>query len=293
MTRVLKMGREEGQALEEKLRDEGFEFGPLAYAFFQAKGQQVVVSLYESGKLVVQGKGTRAFLARFLPDLSREPNPSNDSPEGEGAGIGSDETGKGDTFGGMVVAGVAVPESGIFELREAGVADSKTMNDRRIRILAPWIESNLATRVRVLSPSEYNRMHAESGNNVNRLLTELHSEIVESLVEETGLSRVVVDRFGSDLPVTRRLREKHPELEILEIPRAEAHACVAAASVLARSGFLDSMAELSQEWAVDFPLGSGSPVPPAMNAFLDLHGPEAMRKVAKLHFRNVRKRLEK
>ncbi len=293
MTRVLKMGREEGQALEDKLREEGFEFSPLAYAFFQAKGREVVVSLYESGKLVVQGGGAGAFLAEFIPDLSGELSPSSDPTGAEGEGIGTDEAGKGDTFGGLVVAGVAVPEDGIPELREAGVADSKAISDRRIRILAPWIEGNLATKVRILSPSEYNRMHAESGNNVNRLLTGLHSEIVESLVKETGLARVVVDRFGSDLPVTRRLREKHPGLEILEIPRAETHACVAAASILARSGFLDSMAELSREWAVDFPLGSGSPVPPAMNTFLDFHGTEAMERVAKLHFRNVRKRLEK
>jgi len=293
VTRVLKMSRQEGQVLEEKLREEGFEFGPLAYAFFQAKGQQVVVSFYESGKLVVQGKGTGAFLAEFLPDLSGELSPSNNPPGVEGEGIGTDEAGKGDTFGGMVVAGVVIPEGGVPELREAGVADSKAMSDRRVRTLAPWIESNFATRVRILSSSEYNRMHAESGDNVNRLLTRLHAEIVESLVEETGLGRVIVDRFGSDLPVTRCLREKCPGLEILEIPRAEAHACVAAASVLARSGFLDSMAELSREWAVDFPLGSGSPVPPAMNTFLGLHGTEAVGKVAKLHFRNVRKRLEK
>ncbi len=289
MSRVIRLDEKSGQELEERLRAEGFEFGDLAHARFQARGPGVVVSFYESGKLVVQGKGSADFCERFLAtDLGAEaPRPL------DGAAIGTDEAGKGDTFGGMAVAGVLVPEGAEVDLVKAGVADSKSIGDRRIKILAPWIKDHFEHKVFALGPVEYNAKHAEVGGNVNSLLTELHGNIAIALFPKLTGNRVVVDRFGANLPVTRRLRDELPEARVVEIPRAEAHASVAAASVLARAAFLENIEDLSREWAVDFPLGSGSPVPPAMREFLELHGPNCVGEVAKSHFKNVRGFLKK
>ena len=212
MSRVIRLDEKSGQELEGRLRAEGFEFGDLAYARFQARGPSVVVSFYESGKLVVQGKGEADFCERFLEiDLKAE------APRLlEGAAIGTDEAGKGDTFGGMAVAGVLVPAGAEDDLVKAGVADSKSIGDRRIKVLAPWIKDRFEHKIFALGPAEYNAKHAEVGGNVNRLLTELHGNIAIALFPKLTGSRVVVDRFGANLPVTKRLRDELPEARGVE-----------------------------------------------------------------------------
>ena len=141
----------------------------------------------------------------------------------------------------------------------------------------------------VLSPEEYNRQHAENGFNVNKLLTELHFQVQSQLHEKTGISVSIVDRFSSTCPVSQRLIRKYSKLEIIEVPKAEHYAAVGAASVLARHSFLRMMQELSEQWAVDIPLGSGAPVPGALRRFLRTHGADKLLKVAKIHFKNVQR----
>lgn len=286
------------QELRRALADAGFEERTLAHAFFQARGEGVIASLYRSGKLVVQGKGVDGFSARFLggamPTPSKEKKKSNDVAPAkldalDANRMGSDEAGKGDSFGGLSVAAVAVPEERVAELEKAGVTDSKAVADTRIRILAPWIRDNFACVERVLSPSEYNLAHREAGSNVNTLLTRLHIEVLSELHTSTGFCAAVVDRFSPREPVRAGLKESAPEVKVVEMPRAEAVAAVAAASVLARESFLIQMEELAEQWACRIPLGSGAPVPPALRGFLKLHGRDKLREVVKLHFANVKR----
>jgi ribonuclease HIII len=286
------------QELRRALAEAGFEERTLAHAFFQARGEGVVASLYRSGKLVVQGKGVDGFAARFLggamPTPGKEKKQTNAAvPAKLGAlaanRLGSDEAGKGDSFGGLSVAAVAVPEERVAELEKAGVSDSKAIADARIRVLAPWVRDNFACAERVLSPSEYNLAHRQAGDNVNTLLTRLHIEVLNELHASTGYCAAVVDRFSPREPVRAGLKELAPELVVVEMPRAEAVAAVAAASVLARESFLIQMEELAEHWACRIPLGSGAPVPPALRGFLKLHGREQLNQVVKLHFANVKR----
>ena len=297
-TEVFRFPPARAQELRRALADAGFEERTLAHAFFQARGEGVIASLYRSGKLVVQGKGVDGFAARFLggamPAPSKEKKPTSEaaSPQLEALAanrLGSDEAGKGDSFGGLTVAAVALPEDQVAELEKAGVTDSKAVADKRIRILAPWIRDNFDCVERVLSPSEYNLAHREAGGNVNTLLTRLHIGVLTELHESTGYRAAVVDRFSPREPVRAGLKKLAPELEVVEMPRAEAVAAVAAASVLARESFLIQMELLAEQWACRIPLGSGAPVPPALRGFLKLHGREQLDQVVKMHFANVKR----
>jgi len=295
-THVFKLTPAAAQRLRDALNRDGFEFRSLQHALFQARGEGVVASMYKSGKLVVQGSGAEAWHTRYLG--AQEALPSADKAKAKTGNeaealppvadsFGSDEAGKGDTFGALVVCAIAIPGEKAEELLASKVADSKSLNDDLIRTIAPWLRDNFPFALRVLPPLEYNRRWAEAGSNVNKLLTELHCECLLELHDKTKFGAAVVDRFSPSSPVTSRLRVAAPGMTVCEVPRAERHAAVAAASVIAREAFITNLAELSGQWGLDLPLGSGSPVAPAMRRFLQLHSPAEMREVAKIHFKNV------
>jgi len=283
-----------------QLEAAGYEFRSLDHAFFQARGERTTVSFYRSGKLVIQGGALDGWQTRFLPDAvatpSKKAKPSSNLESTEGQDLspgtdqmGSDEAGKGDSFGGLTVAAVAVPAERFAELKEAGVDDSKALTDKRIRILAPWIRDEFAHVERVLAPSDYNQGHAASQCNINNLLARLHAEALAELSAGTGYTLAVVDRFSPKEPVRTSLARTNPQLKVVEQVRAERFVAVAAASVLAREAFLVQMEMLREEFACDLPLGSGAPVPPAMRRFLEIHGVERLGAVAKVHFSNVQR----
>lgn len=291
-THVFELDLRAAKLLGDALAAAGFRFGPLAHAQWQARGEGVVASLYRSGRLVVQGRGAQDFCERFLRGRApRAAAQTDDLPPAAGA-MGSDEAGKGDTFGPLCVAAVALDEAAARELAEAGVADSKTLADERVRALAAHFGERLPHERRTLSPPQYNAAWLAAGRNVNALLTGLHAECLAALRARGGGAVAVVDRFAASEPVSAALRRSAPGLRVVEVPRAERHLAVAAASVLARADFLDGLAALSDHWAVDLPAGSGTPVPSALRRFAEIHGRDRLGEVAKLHFRNVQRFLD-
>ncbi len=306
-THVLKLSSSEGQKLRQKLEQEGWEFRTLAYAHWQARQTDVVASLYMSGKLVVQGAGGDGFLVRFFgerADVADSPVNADSVVSAQdkmvisattfpmGDAVGSDEAGKGDTFGGLAVAAVFVPEADFAQIEETGIRDSKALADDRIRALAPWLRERFDHEERVLTAQEYNEAHSLHGANVNRLLTHLHGTVQEELLQRNGCNLAIIDRFSPRSPLTTLLAERRPDCKVHEVPRAEGHPAVAAASVLARESFLCSMGELSEQAAVDLPLGSGALVPRALRRLATVHRPQDLSRFAKMHFQNVRKELK-
>lgn len=289
-TRVFELDERAGKLLGDALQRAGFRFSPLQHARFQARGEGVVVSLYASGKLVVQGKDAEAFRARFLAGAKER---GAAGAEGDGGlpppagSMGSDEAGKGDTFGPLAVAAVALDAAAVEEVRAAGVADSKTLTDARVKLLAARFADRLPHELRLLDPPAYHAAWTKAGRNVNKLLTALHADCLAALRARTGAKVAVVDRFAADSPVGKALAKSAPGLRVVEVPRAERHLATAAASVLARAAFLEGLAALEREWAVDLPLGSGAPVPPALREWEKIHGKATLGRVAKLHFKNV------
>lgn len=300
-TFVAKLSPSQGQGLREALNRGDFQFRKLQHAFFQARGADVVVSYYFSGKIVIQGRGREAFVTHYLEGVGAAPVATSKKtkaassaaaalPEVEDS-LGSDEAGKGDSFGGLVVAAFGVPSSAVDLLMETKVADSKTLADERMRVLAPWLRDHFPHAERRLSPAEYNQAWQNHGRNVNTLLAELHRQCLAELAEagEAPWRVAVVDRFSAKAPVAGLVQRDFPDLKVVEVPRAEQHAAVAAASVLARESFLCQMDDLREQFALDLPLGSGAPVPRALRRFEELHGKEQLGQAAKLHFKNIQR----
>jgi len=286
-------------ALQEKLRaqlNEGdFEFRSQDHAHFSARGEGVVATLYKSGKLVVQGGPTEMFVERYLGGgggkkvTSNEPSKkalsSRAVPLSSGPEIGGDESGKGDYFGPLCVAAIRLNPGDAEKLVEAGITDSKKVTDKVILRQAPILRENYAHALRILSPTEYNRRHTETGN-VAILLSDLYRELVEELAVEGD--HVIIDQFSKN---ESRLKNamKGLGVKLSQMHRAEVHASVAAASFLAREAFLNGLKELSEEVAVDLPKGAGSPVLTAGREYVQIHGPDELGRVAKVHFKTTLK----
>src|SRR5690606_16239466 len=116
------------------------DWRPTPHASFSVRAEGVVVTCYHSGKLVVQGSGLDAFLARHLPDLATAEPAAPDPLPMAGVTLGSDEAGKGDYFGPLVVAAVCVAPEQEARLRAAGITDSKKLRDERAATLAGLLE---------------------------------------------------------------------------------------------------------------------------------------------------------
>lgn len=291
-TVVVAVTETQAKSLQNELIHAGYQLRDVDHAWFQAQGEGVTATCYRSGKLVLQGRGLDFWQERFLGEV--QPNPVTAEQKEmrlPAEYAGSDEAGKGDTFGPLVVCAVVVNRAQEDFLHKIGVADSKRLSDERARQLAPTIRDRLDCEERVLNPAEYNRGHRASGSNVNRLLTSLHCDVLQALVKKSKVRAAVVDRFGSNLPVQRQFSTSHPQVKIHEVPKAERFLAVAAASVLARERFVHWFEQAAEHWAVDFALGSGAPAERSLQNFLRIHSAADLPQVAKVHFRNVQRRL--
>ncbi|MFN2364110.1 MAG: hypothetical protein ABR596_07420, partial [Halarsenatibacteraceae bacterium] len=78
--------------------------------------------------------------------------------------IGVDESGKGDYFGPLVIAGVYLDKAESEKLAGYGVADSKNLSDKKIKKLAVKIKKNCEHSVVIIKNPRYNQLHKKIGN---------------------------------------------------------------------------------------------------------------------------------
>ena len=292
-TQVFKLEAGEAQALEQRLRQElpeTSEWRRVDYARFAVKALGVSLVCYTSGKVVLQGKQTEPFAARFLEGFRAEgPQRSKASSDlsFEVTTVGSDEAGKGDYFGPLVVASVYAAPSRLDELKAMGVADSKQLSDRRMYPIAERIEQEFACEVRMLMPPEYNEVWGRL-RNVNHVLADLHADAIAALLAANDTEEVIVDRFAAESLVATRLRQKVDAMpaKLVQVPRAEAYPVVAAASIVARVRFLEGLRQCEADSGTDLHKGAGAPVDVAIQRVFAIGGVELLRKVGKVHFKN-------
>ncbi len=204
--------------------------------------------------------------------------------------IGTDESGKGDYFGPLVIAGFYLEDAQEPVLRELGVRDSKTLSDKRCRNIAETLRAGYSHSVVAVGPEKYNELYAKM-RNLNKLLAWGHARVIENLLEQVPAVRAVTDQFGDAKFVLNALLKKGRTIELVQRPRAEEDAAVAAASILARAEFLKRLELLGRDWGLDLPKGAGPPVDQAAAAFVKRHGAEALAKVAKTHFKTTERAL--
>jgi ribonuclease HIII len=282
-TTVVQLDAARAKKLRAELTEAGFAaVDPPAYADFAFKGEGVSVVRYSSGKLVVQGKESREFLAKWLGEAAPK------RAEFAEALIGADESGKGDYFGPLVVAACALDPEVYRFLDEVPLRDSKTLSAKEISEAAETLKNVLPERHKtfVLWPRKYNELYDRFGN-LNRLLAWMHAKTITEVAEKSGVKRVLLDKFCEQVVVERALGEAKRGIDFRMEVRAEANPAVAAASILARDAFVRSLKWLEREHDCKLPPGAGEPTVKALRALVATKGRAILPEVAKLHFKTT------
>lgn len=288
---VTKVNLSVADALLEGLKNRGFEISKPEYTLFSGKKKGVSCTLYASGKLLVQGKEMASFIEFYLePEILKEfpftqAQVAQETPTDTTRRIGIDESGKGDFFGPLCIAGVCAGGESIAQLEKLGVCDSKKVKDKTIGKLAREIKKSCPHHIVRINPAKYNELYAKFGN-LNSLLAWGHATTIEALVNETNCHKVIVDQFANERVVETALRRKKLEVDLHQRHRAEEDVVVAAASILARDAFLQGLEKLSKQF-IDLPKGANSQVIATGKAFVRQFGREQLGQVAKLHFKTT------
>ncbi len=269
------------------LKSQGFELSKPAYTIFSARKKGVSCTLYESGKLTVQGKDSPAFIEFYL-----EPEVLGTFTYGTAANetldltprIGIDESGKGDFFGPLCIAGVFADGEMITVLKKIGVKDSKTMTDAMILKLGKEIRKICPFHVIKINPLKYNELYLKF-KNLNRLLAWGHSAAIEQLVMRTGCKKIIIDQFAAESVVESALEKKQLEVDLTQRHRGEEDVVVAAASILARQEFVNGLMTLGENFEMKLPKGASAAVKESGCKFLRRFGPQALGEVSKIHFK--------
>lgn len=211
--------------------------------------------------------------------------------------IGTDESGKGDYFGPLVVAGVIVDEATAKQLEKIGVKDSKLLSDKRCRELAAKIRDICKGKYHEVEipPDRYNDLYEQfkqEKKNLNHLLAWGHARAIESLLERFSCSHAVADQFGDEHYIGSRLMEKGRQLRLVQMPKAEQFIAVAAASILSRDRFLTRLEKIGAEYGLDIPKGASDAVVTAGKLVVQRKGESELRKMAKLHHKTTEKILK-
>lgn len=202
--------------------------------------------------------------------------------------IGTDESGKGDYFGPLVVAGVYVEPECHIKLLENGITDGKKISNSRIRKLADWMWREYEGHIQIKEkmPDEYNKEYdflISRGENSSSILANLHFNVIQTLSGRFGVKNALVDKFPFK---DRTFLFTQRDLNIKHVTKGERDIAVAAASIIARDRFLSGIETLSDRYKFQLPRGAYQVID-AGKEFIQLNGEDSLRNVAKLHFRTT------
>ena len=254
---------------------------------------QATVSIYTSGKVLLQGEGAEKYASFFGYQVVEETSGQN-LPL-----IGTDEVGNGSYFGGLaVVASFVTPDQHDF-LRNLGVGDSKTLTDQKIRQIAPILKEKIQHQALLLSPSKYNEVIGDRYNAVS-VKVALHNQAIYLLLQK-GIQpeKIVIDAFTSAKNYDKYLAQEANRFSnpiSLEEKAEGKYLAVAVSSIIARDLFLENLENLGRELGYQLPSGAGTASDKVASQILQAYGMQGLNFCAKLHFKNTekaKKRLER
>jgi ribonuclease HIII len=294
-----KLTDEQASALDAALRARNWKSRTVPYARFAFESDKANIVFYESGKLVVQGQGTQEFIEFLLePEILKQARLGYETvlnPELLLPRIGVDESGKGDFFGPLCIAGVYINENVIKAWQGIGIRDSKNISsDKKISELAEKIRKTpgcVADAV-TIGNEAYNRLYTRM-KSVNAILAWGHARVIENLMGQRKQMdpapvKAISDQFASSKDVVAKaLMSLGREIELVQRHKAEEDLAVAAASILARDGFVKGLAKLEKQFNQELPKGASSAVDEVAKKFVAEQGADSLPKIAKVHFRTA------
>ncbi|NCD33875.1 MAG: ribonuclease HIII [Spartobacteria bacterium] len=285
---------EQQQRMITVLKEGNYVPKKVPYTIMAVAADKCSVNLYKSGKLLIQGKGAQEFVLFVVEpmvlqsaSLGYEAEAMDADPESSEPHCGIDESGKGDFFGPLVIAAVYVDPRIAEELRKAGVKDSKVIkSDRRIREIARAIRTAVKGQYAfvTIGSRAYNRLYMKI-HNVNSILAWGHARAIENILDKVpGCPRALSDQFGPKQQIERALMKNGRSIVLDQRPKAESDIAVAAASILAREGFINALDKMKEQYGIEFPRGASAQVREAAEQLVRSKGAATLVDTAKCHF---------
>ncbi len=279
------------------------------YAIFQADDGDTVVTLYESGKAVFQGRD--ADLAadfwieteKINSGSAKVTSSDNKSEKKEETrkiplrinSIGSDEVGTGDYFGPIVVTATYVEKENIDFLLELGVKDSKKMTDDDIKRVVPEVIKRIPYNTYILNNTQYNKVYG-SDMNMNKMKAVLHNKVLSHFADKNKYHYefAVVDQFENPRSYYNHLADASFKVYgITFLTKAEDQCLsVACASIISRYIFLREMDKISRDIGMELPKGASDAVDSFGINIVKKYGKDKLSEIAKLNFKNTERILK-
>ncbi len=208
--------------------------------------------------------------------------------------IGSDECGKGDFFGPLIVCGFHLDSKDKDKLIKLGVCDSKKLRKEQILEVAKGLYQAFPESIEclILKPQKYNELYANFSaqhKNLNDLMAWAHAKVLDNLIKRhPAPDGVFIDQFSPTKKASQMLKKLHPDMSIIERPDGESDIAVAAASIIARYQLVQSFQSLNKFYKLKIPMGAGKGVKEAGRAFIEQYGKDRLGEIAKLHFKTTK-----
>lgn len=268
----------------------GASFDTVQYAKWRAKTQDYSAVYYDSKKFLIQGKDVSSIVEKLelllgIKSQNKVAEKNNNDVEYD-VYIGTDESGKGDFFGPLVIAGVQVNKENKAKFIELGIKDSKKLNDAIIKKLAAEIRNNSIHSVIVINPEKYNELYSKF-KNLNKLLAWGHARAIENILEKNTCEYALSDKFGDEKLIQNALLQHGRKIILDQRVRAESDIAVAAASIIARAEFVKRMDDLERKFGLKLSKGASDRVIEQGKIFANKYSKNRLNEVAKLHFKTT------
>lgn len=306
ITKVLNVGEKTKEMMIEYFDDLKRDKTP-PYALFQADDGDTVVTMYQSGKVVFQGRDADLAADFWIEtekiNYGKAIVTSSDDKKKEKkeierkiplriTSIGSDEVGTGDYFGPIVVTASYVSKDDVDFLLELGVKDSKKMTDIEIKRVVPKIIKRIPYNTFVMSNKQYNELY-NSDMNMNKMKAILHNKVLSAFIdkEKYPYDYMVVDQFENPKSYYSHLSDaKFKVYNITFLTKAEDQCLsVACSSLISRYIFLQEMDKISKSLNMEIPKGASDLVDNVGREIVKKYGVDKLKEIAKMNFKNTEK----
>ncbi|MCF7926011.1 MAG: ribonuclease HIII [Candidatus Izimaplasma sp.] len=267
------------------------------YIMFLAKTKYLTVNVYSSNKVVFQGQDAteeytmwRHLLNKSEPQTKKTVTPASTS-DFFVPSIGSDEVGKGDFFGPVIVCAAYLDPRHKETLKELKLTDSKQLSDDYISSIGPKLVNLVTYSLLKLPNKKYNDLYM-SGMNINKLLAYMHNKALLNVKKQVDSSpKIYIDQFTPKASYYKYLSDEKDVLnDIIFLTKAEEQiGSVALGSVIARYHFIKEFDKLSEETGFHLQKGAGKEVDKIAARIIKHKGEAFLQDIAKVNFKTLDK----
>ena len=266
----------------------------IPYVVFQAVDMDTTITMYESGKVMFQGKSADVDAAMWK-EMDGVETTTNDSKYHNCSSVGSDEVGTGDYFGPIVVTATYVRKEDIKFLEDLGIRDSKKLTDEFILKTAPTLAKKLTYRSIILNNVDYNKNYTKDFN-MNKIKAIMHNKVLYQIMHEVNpeVDYIIVDEFAREKRYYEYISDaKEIQRGITFMTKAEdKNLAVAASSIISRYIFLKEFDKLADSVHLPLPKGASKEVDKIGEEIVAKYGEEKLKEIAKYNFKNTERILK-